>query len=397
MHILADATMPLVTELTEHLAQLLAPHGQQVQLTTFVGRQPTAAQLADAEFMLIRSITRVDNDLLKQAPKLRWVGTATIGTEHVDAQACAAAGVTFVSTPGVNAAAVGDYVAAAVCQLALAQGELPAGEVAIVGAGHTGRAAGQRLQGLGLQVHYYDPPLVQQGVVDVHADWQRVLRSQVISCHVPLIRTGEFPTYHLFDEAAIAALPAAAILINASRGAVVAETALRQAMQRQQALQVVLDVWEHEPAIAADVLPWLKLATAHIAGHSVVGKVAGTRQLLVQLLQFLGHSQLQLPPLTELLAPWPIATRRFHWHTETEPRWQELASWVLEIYDIVQDDAQLRRAPLTTAAFDQLRRCYRARAELSQGVVTGGRWLQQPQWQRRLQQLTFLPHISQEQ
>src|SRR5690606_41666925 len=65
----------------------------------------------------------------------------------------------------------------------------------------------------------------------------------------------------------------------------------------------------------------------------ILGKVAGTRQLLVQLLQFLGHSQLQLPPLTELLAPWPIATRRFHWHTETEPRWQELASWVLEIYD----------------------------------------------------------------
>lgn len=405
MHLLADATMPLVSELTQYLAQALAPSGQSVQLTTFTGRQPSAAQLAQAEVLLIRSITQVDAALLQQAPHLRWVGTATIGTEHVDAHACQAAGVTFVSTPGVNANAVGDYVVAAVSELALRDGQLPTGDVAIIGAGHTGRAAGQRLQGLGLRVHYYDPPLVQswtpqkiqQEPLDIHADWQRVLASQVISCHVPLVHEGRFPTHHLFDVEAIARLQAGTILINASRGAVVAEEALRQAMHRQQELRVVLDVWEHEPQIAPDLLPWLSLATPHIAGHSVIGKVAGTWQLFAQLLQFIRRDDIMLPPVEELLAPWPAATRRYHWHTETAPSWQMLASWVREIYDIRDDDAQLRQAPSTAAAFDQLRRTYQTRGELSQGTVTGGDWLQQAHWQQRLQQLNFLPLNSQEQ
>lgn len=395
MHVLADASMPLVNE----LADALKAQGVALTLTTFQGRQPQPEQLAQADALMIRSITKVDSQLLAQAAKLRWLGTATIGTEHVDTAACEAAGVVFVSTPGVNANAVGDYVASAVSNFALQSEQLPQGEVAIIGAGHTGRAAGQRLNGLGLTVHYYDPPLAEQGLENVHADWQRVLSSSVISCHVPLTKVGTHATYHLFDSAAIEALPADCLLINASRGAVVQENGLRQAMQRQQALHVVLDVWEHEPTIAKDLMPWLLYATPHIAGHSVTGKVVGTLRLFEHACDTMlaAHQQVRLPQLSQLLTHWPAATREWQWQSSQAPTWQMLASWVRDIYDIRNDDQLLRQSAFTEADFDRLRRDYAARAELCCGEVLGSDWLAQREWQERLAQLTFSFKFIQEQ
>jgi len=395
MQILADATMPQI----QLLADTLQQQGIALTLDVFQGRQPTAAQLANAQALMIRSITRIDADLLKQAPHLRWLGTATIGTEHVDADACAEAGVTFVSTPGVNANAVGDYVVSAVANFSLEQHGLPQGEVAIVGAGHTGRAAGQRLSGLGLAVHYYDPPLVEAGVTGVHADWQRVLDSAVISLHVPFVTFGPHATRHLFNAENIPQLQPHCLLINASRGAVVSETALLQAMQRQQELHVVLDVWEHEPTINQQLLPWLYYATPHIAGHSVAGKVAGSLRLFEQWLAatFGVNHRVQLPSLSQLLTPWPKAAATQVWQSEHAPTWQTLASWVRDIYDIRQDDCLLRQEVTDSARFDALRKAYAARPELSCGHVCGGSWLQQNNWQQRLSQLTFSTHSTQEQ
>lgn len=395
MQILADASMPQI----QQLAELLQQQGVALNLTLFHGRQPSAEQLASAEVLMIRSVTRVDADLLRQAPQLSWIGTATIGTEHVDADACSAAGVTFVSTPGVNANAVGDYVVSAVANFALEQQRLPQGEVAIVGAGHTGRAAGQRLSGLGLPVHYYDPPLVAAGKPGVHANWQRVLDSAVISLHVPFVASGRYATHHLINAEAIQQLQPHSLLINACRGAVVSEAALLQAMQQNQALHVVLDVWEYEPVVNQQLLPWLYYATPHIAGHSVAGKVAGSLRLIEQWLNFAFGADhgVQLPSLSQLLAPWPEAVRKHVWPSEHAPTWQTLASWVRDIYDIRNDDRLLRQQTTDSAQFDALRKAYTARAELSCGEVQGGRWLHQPQWQQRLSQLTFSTHSTQEQ
>lgn len=358
MHILVDANLPQA----EQLCRMVATE-QPLVVEQFSERQPSAAQLADAEVLWVRSVTRVDAELLRQAPKLRWVATGTIGTEHIDQAALAAAGVDFSHTPGVNAQAVGDYVLSAVAALSLAQGVLPQGEVAIIGAGHTGRAAGARLTALGLKVHYYDPLLVangQTGHLQVHADWQRVLNSQVISCHVPLTREGPHATYHLFDDAAIAQLPSDCWVINASRGAVVSESAVRHAIVRGQRLQWVFDVWEFEPRLPLDLLPHIALATAHIAGHSLAGKVGASWQLAKQLQQRIG-SQVTLPSLTEVLSTWSLPSSRL---TDVSTDWQRLASAVLELYDIRIDDQQLREHGLTSAGFDALRRNYHPRVEL---------------------------------
>lgn len=386
MFLLADANLPALTALVETLSrQTDTP----LHLARFTSRQPDPKLLAQADTLLIRSVTRVDAELLKHAPQLRWVGTATIGTDHVDQKALAAAGITFHSTPGVNANAVGDYVTSAVAAISLQQGHLPHGEVAIVGAGNTGRAVGQRLRGLGLQVHYYDPPLVRAGssAVPVHDDWQRVLASAVISCHVPLSRSGPHPTYHLFNAAALAQVASTTLLINASRGAVVAEQALHDKLKATPEWPVVLDVWEHEPDLTAELVERVRLATPHIAGHSFAGKLGGGWQLLKKWLTDQGLA-LQLPEFDRFLAGFPQG-QQHSITAEHPPTWQQLAQWVLAVYDIRRDDALLRAAPCTAAAFDQLRRDYAVRPELRQLCIRAGAWQHQPAWQERMAALTF--------
>lgn len=368
MQILIDTLLPQAAALCRQ-----AFADREVNIVSYSQRQPSAAQLAQTEALWIRSVTRVDAELLAQAPKLRWVGSGTIGCDHVDQAALAAAGVTFVHTPGVNAAAVGDYVLSAVAAVALERQQLPAGEVAIIGAGHTGQAAAQRLRALGLAVHYYDPPLLARDPaaavrLGVHGDWQRVLQAAVISCHVPLTRSGPHATWHLFDQAALAALRRDTLLINAARGGVISEQALRQVWVAGQRLQVVLDVWEDEPQVATDLLAHVHFATAHIAGHSVAGKLAASWQLAQRCAAAFG-SQGSLPPLAELLAAQHLKQLPQPLQAASLP-WQALASEVLSLYDIRDDDLRLRQQGLTPSGFDALRRTYPARVELTHAGLT---------------------------
>ena len=167
MNIVADRNIPA-------LSTLLSGAGN---LHFFSEREPPPELLANADALLVRSITQVNKELLKKAPKLTFVASATIGTEHIDSEALAEKGIAFAHAPGANAASVGEYVLCAVLQWLNGQNidSLADLDVAIVGAGHTGQAAGQRLQALGMNVHYYDPPLSKKGEKAVHDHWQRVI------------------------------------------------------------------------------------------------------------------------------------------------------------------------------------------------------------------------------
>lgn len=387
MLLVVDANLPGFTRLVDEL------HNQSeiaLHVETYTTRQPPEELLANADALFIRSVTKVTADLLACAPRLRWLGTATIGTDHVDLDAVKAAGVRFHNCPGVNANAVGDYVLSAIAALSLANDALPTGEVAIIGAGNTGRAAGRRLSGLGLNVHYFDPPLKDAGVADVHADWQRVLQSQVVSCHVPLTTTGANPTYHLLDSVALEALTATAeqkILLNASRGPVVCEQALLDVLRRGKQLQGVLDVWEYEPQTNAELIELLSLATPHIAGHSFAGKLGGSWQLLTKWLTDQGVA-LQLPSFPQFLQSYPEGQAMVQVAPQA-PDWRTLCAWILQIYDIRKDDQLLRYAARQPETFDALRRDYAVRAELSQLHLQAGEWAHTSYWRQCLSQLTF--------
>lgn len=384
MKILADANIPQVENLFNRFGEV----------RLFSARQPSPEQLAQAQVLLVRSVTQVTSALLQQAPQLSFVGTATIGVEHIDQLALQQRNIQFASAPGANAAAVGNYVLAATVEMLLAQGqlELPGGNAVIIGAGHTGTAAGTRLAGLGYQVSYYDPPLLADNHVslpahlDVHADWQRVLEADLISCHVPLQQDGQYPTYHMWQVDSLQQLRPDCLFINASRGAVVAEQDLLQTLADGGPM-VALDVWEHEPRLNAQLVAQVALATPHIAGHSLEGKVGGAYSLYcafcaaqntqpkLSLQALLPETK---PPVIEIAAP---------------PNLQILATWLRAIYDIRNDDKLLRDSDCSAAAFDTLRKNYKVRRELSvQGV--GGRLLQgnsaaAQHWRERFRQLGF--------
>ena len=359
MNIVADRNIPA-------LSTLLSGAGN---LHFFSEREPPPELLANADALLVRSITQVNKELLEKAPKLTFVASATIGTEHIDSQALAEKGIAFAHAPGANAASVGEYVLCAVLQWLNGQNidSLADLDVAIVGAGHTGQAAGQRLQALGMNVHYYDPPLSKKGEKAVHDHWQRVITADIISCHVPLTRGDEYPTHHLFEHTALQSLHENQLLINASRGSVIDNVALLERAQQGERPFIVLDVWEGEPKVLKPLVDYVDIATPHIAGHSLEGKVGGAIMVANALLQ---HFQLETNYDKRAVLPSPS------WPTiDAEQLWpiSSLLSWVRQHYDIMEDDTLFRRHAQTNEGFDNLRKKYRKesprREFINQGVT----------------------------
>ncbi|MCK7458163.1 4-phosphoerythronate dehydrogenase [Idiomarina aminovorans] len=359
MKIVADQNIPA-------LSDLLSGAGT---LSYFSERMPPAELLAEADALLVRSVTDVDEALLRKAPELKFVASATIGTEHINIDALKARGIGFTHAPGANAQSVGEYVLCAVIEWLNGRSlsSLDEIDVAIIGAGHTGKAAGKRLEALGLNVHYYDPPLCKKGVKFVHDHWQRVLTADIISCHVPLIDDGEFPTRHLFENTTLQSLHSQQLLINASRGAVVDNKALLARVKQGERPSLVLDVWENEPEVLQELVPCIDIATPHIAGHSLEGKVGGAVMIANALVNHFGYEADK--KLSRVLPPieWPECK------AEQINNLESLALWVKEHFDLNKDDGVFRKQGLTPDGFDRLRRNYRKespRREFINQVVT---------------------------
>ena len=269
MLIIADENMPFVRE-------WFAPFGT---VRTLPGRALTADQVRDADALLVRSVTRVNRELL-QGSRVRFVGSATSGIEHVDADYLRAQGIGCASAPGCNATAVVEYVLSCLCALdGVLEKLLAGGVVGIIGLGNVGARLTQRLQALGIHCVGYDPFLTPQSGLPL-CDLDTVLNADVVCCHTPLTATGAYPTRHLLDIERLRRLRKDAVLINAGRGAVVDNAALLDLLRERDDVRAVLDVWESEPAIELALLDAVTLATPHIAGYSWDGKVAGTRAVL---------------------------------------------------------------------------------------------------------------------
>lgn len=343
----------------------LAPLEAIAELVRLPGRSMTAAQLRDADVLLVRSVTRVDEALLADTP-VRFVGSATIGTDHVDQQALAAAGVRFAHAPGCNAMAVAEYVLQAALHWAQQGGRRLADcRVAVVGVGNVGTRVTALAGALGCHVLPCDPPRARAGehLVWPWVDIAEVLRADVITLHVPLVNAGDDVTRHLFSEAALSALRADQLLVNTCRGAVIDNRALQRRLASPDAPAVVLDVWEQEPQVPASLFSQVLLGTPHIAGYSVEGKLRGTAQVVAALFDWLGNTGVPQPVVPPGLA-WPGAVKDE----------AGLLDLLRSRYDLRQDHARLAAVlggsePAT--GFDQLRRDYPARHEMAGVSVSG--------------------------
>ena len=354
MLIVADENIPL-------LDAFFAGFGE---IRRYPGRAIDAACVRDADVLLVRSVTRVGRQLL-QGSQVRFVGTCTIGTDHLDLDYFNQAGIQWSSAPGCNARGVVDYVLGSLLTLAELDGvALNQRVYGVVGAGEVGGRLVRVLRGLGWKVLVCDP-LRAAGESGDYVSLDTLLeQSDVVSLHTPLQRGGEHPTWHLLDEQRLARLRPGAWLINASRGPVVDNAALRALLLERDDVHAVLDVWEGEPQVDLQLADLCTLATPHIAGYSLDGRQRGTAQIYQALCRVLGEAE--RVHLADLLPAQALA--QIDLHADADPAWA-LATLCRAVYDPRRDDADFRRSlsndpAQQRAAFDQLRKHYPVRREI---------------------------------
>lgn len=320
------------------------------------GRTLTPLQLQGADALLVRSVTQVNAALLDQQT-IGFVGSATIGTDHLDTQYLNEQHITWANAAGCNAQAVAEYVITALLYLRPHLLSNPSSlTLGIVGLGNVGQRLAHLAQHLGLRVIGYDPFVDDQHIEQVSFD-QLLQEANAISIHVPLTQHGLYPTFHLFNATTFAQLKQDTILINSARGPVVAEQDLIADLKQTQR-DVVLDVFEHEPKISKQLLDLVRIATPHIAGYSLEGKAKGTQMIYEAFCQHY-HFAIEKQYQTQL----PPCDRFFEgqdWHNS-------LIQHINAIYDIQADDSNLRACihdgVVNQAAFDQLRKTYPLRRE----------------------------------
>ena len=290
------------------------------------GKAIGPADVRDAVALLVRTRTRCDAALL-EGSAVKLVATATIGTDHIDLDYCASRGITVASAPGCNAAAVAQYVAVALHAAGL---DHPGKTLGIIGVGHVGTKVEEMARRAGLRVLRNDPPrAAAEGTAGFTPLPDLLAQADIVTLHIPL-----WPENRDFaDDAFFAALKPGTSFINASRGEVVDEIALLAA--RPKLNKLVIDVWKNEPNINPDLLAAADIATPHIAGYSIQGKMNGTTAIV----RALGHAFGIIP-----LQSFTIQNRAL---SESQ-----------SCYDILADDTALRSHP---GAFESLRSryCYR--------------------------------------
>ncbi|WP_312141763.1 4-phosphoerythronate dehydrogenase PdxB [Atlantibacter hermannii] len=350
MKILVDENMPYARDLFARLGEV----------TAVPGRPIPVEKLDDADALMVRSVTKVNSQLL-DGKNVRFVGTATAGTDHVDQDYLAQAGIAFSAAPGCNAIAVVEYVFSALLMLAERDGfQLTDRTVGIVGVGNVGGRLQKRLEALGVRTLLCDPPRAANGEPgDFQPLDKLVEEADILTFHTPLYKDGPYKTWHLADEALISRLKPGAILINACRGAVVDNAALLKCLEAGQKLSTVLDVWEPEPDLNVALLEKVDIGTAHIAGYTLEGKARGTTQVFEAYSAFIGKPQ-QIALDTLLPAP---EFGRITLHGPLDQA--TLKRLVHLVYDVRRDDAPLRKVAGVAGEFDKLRKHYLERREWS--------------------------------
>jgi len=360
MKIIADENIPCVEQAFASLGD--------VELLPGRGMRPE--QVRDADILLVRSVTRVDEGLLAGS-KVRFVGSATIGFDHVDREYLRGRGIGFSTAPGSNAISAAEYVISALMILAgKNRVDLDGKTAGIIGCGNVGSRVLEKFTALGIRCLVNDPPLKEQGGHDDYVELEALLQADIITAHVPLVSEGDHPTFHLLDRVFLEQLKPGAILVNTSRGPVADNYALDHLLAQRSELSVVLDVWEGEPEISMPLLEKVALGTPHIAGYSLDGKLRGTEMIYKAACQFL-QRPVQWSAANELPATPPLDPGTF----TVDDAGGNVRRAVLDCYDVREDDARLR-AILSVprqerpACFDRLRKEYPVRREFQTRKIT---------------------------
>jgi len=297
----------------------------------------TPADIAAADALVTRSKTRINADLLAGS-NVRFVGTATAGFDHIDTAWLEQAGIVWTQAPGCNANSVAEYITAAWLKLAVEQHwQLDQMALGVIGVGQVGSRVVKKAEALGMTVLKNDPPLrAETGDPDLLPLEDVIHHADILTLHVPLTYDGPWPTFHLVDTRLLARMTPGVVFMNASRGEVVDTDALLLGMDEGVIAHAVLDVWEHEPFPAPAIMTRADLATPHIAGYSIDGKLKGTLQIYRELCHFFELSPTWTPPA--LPSPEHPECTLVAMERDEEMLWQA----VHNAYDIEADDQRMR-------------------------------------------------------
>jgi erythronate-4-phosphate dehydrogenase len=328
------------------------------------GRTIDHQTIKDADVLLVRSVTKVNEALLKKS-KVKFVGSATSGIDHIDTDYLKKSNIHFSQALGSNARSVAEYVLSSLFVTAEQQGfNLADKTVGIIGCGQVGSRVKHFMEVLSVKCLVNDPPLASQTSNHDFVELDEVLKADIITLHVPLTTDVEFPTYQLVNQTFLDQLKSNVVFVNTSRGEVVDETALMLFKQANPDVTLVLDVWCHEPEIEVNLLKKTFIATPHIAGYSYDGKLKATEMLFDALNRYLKQNMAEIDLLTSERENLLI-------HDDAV----QLA--VLQSYDVRSDAIALRNlVDMDTGErasyFDSLRKNYPIRREFTNRVIEMG-------------------------
>ena len=261
MKIVADIDVPFLKGVLEPYGEVLYKKGAEI----------TNEDVKDADALILRTRTKCDSALL-DGSSVRLIATATIGTDHVDFDYCNSHGIVVQNAAGCNAGGVMQYVFSALYGVAARKSiKIDGGTIGIIGVGNVGKKVEKMAKHLGFNVLRYDPPRAQAEGPEGFCSLEYLLEnSHVVTMHVPLTEI----TRNMANEAFFALMQPGSIFINAARGEIVDEAALKLAMPKLGA--TVIDTWNNEPKVDVDLVDMVDIATPHIAGYSYQGKQMGT-------------------------------------------------------------------------------------------------------------------------
>ena len=347
--IIADDKIPFLKGALEPFADVVYLPGKEISREVLKG----------ADALLIRTRTKCTESLIK-GTTIRFIGTATIGFDHIDTQYCENNNIEWTNAPGCNSSSVQQYIAAALLKIAHESGfKLSDKTIGIIGVGKVGLKVEKLARALGMKVLLNDPPRERvEGEANFHSLATILFQSDIITIHVPLNVVGEDSTYYLMNEKSFKKMNNGVLFINSSRGEVTKTSALKQALVSGKLSRAVIDVWENEPDIDLNLLKKVSIATPHIAGYSTDGKANGTSMVVNSLCK---HFNLPLKNWYPANIPPPVAPELT---INAIGKFDEdvIREAVFHSYDVMADDSKFRTSP---SDFEKQRGDYPLRREFT--------------------------------
>ena len=375
MRVAPDQLKWVVDDVIPHTAALKVLMGD---VTILPGRDITPATISDADILLVRSITPVNESLLA-GTSVQFVGTATAGVDHFDIEAIERLGVAWSAAPGSNAVSVVEYVLCALATAGWFERVIAGLPVGLIGLGQVGEQLARRLSDLGCQVLAYDPLRVDWPSDIRRAELKEILCQPVISLHANLHDKGAHASRGLLNAARAEQMVAAlskreggGLFINAGRGDLMTLEALTRLVDSP--WTVILDTWPDEPSLSAGLLSRCDWVSPHIAGHSIKARENGSDLLAAAVARWAG---VELRASPELFDQADAAIAIDIPSAERGAADSEVTAWMAEFLRqqsiLPREDARLRdaaKAGLTSVEFDQLRKSYQQPVEWTGQPVT---------------------------